>query len=113
MNHASVLSKEFQDIIKNGEASKYKDFFINWNTFWEGNGTMTEDGYIQPNEELIKDMLFRKPGMPILMVRMPDGKNVPYWNTFYQEVRYEKVDAQDLMKAMDIQYSAADRKSVV
>ena len=24
MNHASVLSKEFQDIIKNGEASKYK-----------------------------------------------------------------------------------------
>ena len=33
LNHASVLSKEFQDIIRNGEASEYKDFFINWNTF--------------------------------------------------------------------------------
>lgn len=107
LNHASVLSKQFQDILKNGENSKYKDFFINWNSFWNGHGTMTEEGYIQPNEELIKDMFFRKPGLPILMVRMPDGKNVPYWNTFYQEVRYEHIDAQDLMREMDIQYSSA------
>lgn len=107
LNHASVLSKQFQDILKNGEDSEYKDFFINWNSFWNGHGTMTEEGYIQPNEELIKDMFFRKPGLPILMVRMPDGKNVPYWNTFYQEVRYEHIDAQDLMREMDIQYSSA------
>jgi sucrose phosphorylase len=38
---------------------------------------------------------------------MPDGKEVPYWNTFYQEVKYEKIDAQDLMRAMDIQYALA------
>lgn len=107
LNHASVLSKQFQDILKNGEDSEYKDFFINWNSFWNGHGTMTEEGYIQPHEELIKDMFFRKPGLPILMVRMPDGKNVPYWNTFYQEVRYEHIDAQDLMREMDIQYSSA------
>ena len=31
-------------------------------------------------------MFFRKPGLPILMVEFPDGKKVPYWNTFYQEV---------------------------
>jgi len=42
-------------------------------------------------------------------VRMPDGKEVPYWNTFYQEVKYEKVDAQDLMRAMDIQYASAQK----
>ena len=107
LNHASVLSKQFQDILKNGEDSEYKDFFINWNSFWNGHGTMTEEGYLQPHEELIKDMFFRKPGLPILMVRMPDGKNVPYWNTFYQEVRYEHIDAQDLMREMDIQYSSA------
>lgn len=107
LNHASVLSKQFQDILKNGEDSEYKDFFINWNSFWNGHGTMTEKGYIQPHEELIKDMFFRKPGLPILMVRMPDGKNVPYWNTFYQEVSYEHIDAQDLMREMDIQYSSA------
>jgi sucrose phosphorylase len=111
LNHLSVLSKQFQDIIKNGEESKYKDFFINWNKFWDGCGTMTEGGYIQPDESYIKDMFFRKPGLPILMVRMPDKTEVPYWNTFYQEVQYPKLDAQDLMKNLDIQYLAADRLS--
>ncbi|SDB25424.1 sucrose phosphorylase [Pseudobutyrivibrio sp. YE44] len=109
LNHASVLSKEFQDIIKNGEKSKYKDFFIDWNKFWEGCGQMTEAGYIQPDEKYIKDMFFRKPGLPILMVRFPDGRNVPYWNTFYQEVRYKSLEAEDLMEVMDIQYVAAQR----
>ncbi len=109
LNHASVLSPQFQDLIKNGENSKYADFFINWNKFWEGKGQMTEEGYIQPDDEYIKDMFFRKPGLPILMVRMPDGKDVPYWNTFYQEVIYKRPDAMDLMGAMDIQYLAAER----
>ncbi|MBE5914608.1 MAG: glycosidase [Pseudobutyrivibrio ruminis] len=109
LNHASVLSKEFQDIIKNGENSKYKDFFIDWNKFWEGCGTLTKEGYIQPDEKYIKDMFFRKPGLPILMVRFPDGRNVPYWNTFYQEVRYKNLEAEDLMEKMDIQYVAATR----
>jgi len=108
LNHASVLSKQFQDILKNGENSEYKDFFINWNRFWDGCGEMTEEGYIQPRQELIKDMFFRKPGLPILMVRMPDGTDVPYWNTFYQEVQYKQLDAQDLMAKMDIQYLMAD-----
>jgi len=109
LNHSSVLSRQFQDILKNGENSKFKDFFINWNKFWEGCGQMTEDGYIQPDPEYIKDMFFRKPGLPILNVRMPDGKEVPYWNTFYQEVNYEKIDAQDLMKVMDIQFASAEK----
>ena len=111
LNHASVLSPQFQDLLKNGENSKYKDFFINWNKFWEGYGEMTEDGYIQPDQKYIKDMFFRKPGLPILMVRMPDGSDVPYWNTFYQEVQYPRFDAQDLMENMDIQYLAAQRLS--
>ena len=111
LNHASVLSPQFQDLVKNGEKSKYADFFINWNKFWEGCGEMTPEGYIQPKEEYIKDMFFRKPGLPILMVRMPDGKDVPYWNTFYQEVQYKRPDAQDLMSRMDIQYLAAQRLS--
>lgn len=108
LNHASVLSEQFQDIIKNGEKSKYKDFFINWNKFWEGCGEMTDDGYIQPDAKLIENMFFRKPGLPILMVRFPDGKNVPYWNTFYQEVKYPILDAQDIMNICDVQYCVAD-----
>jgi sucrose phosphorylase len=42
---------------------------------------------------------------------MPDGRDVPYWNTFYQEVQYPRFDAQDLMENMDIQYLAAQRLS--
>ena len=105
LNHASVLSKQFQDIIQNGDKSEYRDFFIDWNKFWEGCGEMTEDGYIQPDQKYIKDMFFRKPGLPILMVRFPDGRDVPYWNTFYQEVTYRTVDAQDLMQAAGLQYT--------
>ena len=108
LNHASVLSKQFQDIIKNGEKSEYRDFFIDWNKFWDGCGKMTEEGYIQPKPELIKDMFFRKPGLPILMVRFPDGKEVPYWNTFYQEVRYPSLDAVDIRNITGVQYSIAE-----
>ena len=108
LNHASVLSKQFQDIIKNGEESKYRDFFIDWNKFWDGCGEMTDDGYIQPRAELIKDMFFRKPGLPILMVRFPNGKEVPYWNTFYQEVRYPSVDAIDIRNMIAVQYGIAE-----
>lgn len=109
LNHASVLSKQFQDILEKGENSRYKDFFIDWNKFWEGYGEMTEEGYIQPDDKYIKDMFFRKPGLPILKVRMPDGKEVPYWNTFYQEVIYPRIDAQDIMREMEIQYSSAEK----
>jgi sucrose phosphorylase len=109
LNHSSVLSRQFQDILKNGENSIYKDFFINWNKFWEGCGQMTDEGYIQPDHEYIKDMFFRKPRLPILKVRIPDGKEVPYWNTFYQEVKYGKIDAQALMRAMDILYASAQK----
>jgi|WetSurSiteA1Bulk_404760.scaffolds.fasta_scaffold01876_4 sucrose phosphorylase len=109
LNHSSVLSRQFQDILKNGKNSIFKDFFIDWNKFWEGFGQMTEEGYIQPDPEYIKDMFFRKPGLPILNIRMPDGKEVPYWNTFYQEVRYDMIDAHDLMSVMDIQYTSAQK----
>ena len=72
---------------------------------------MTEEGYIQPEDKYIENMFFRKPGLPILMVRFPDGRDVPYWNTFYQEVQYKRPDAQDLMDKIDIQYLAAQRLS--
>ena len=86
LNHASAQSPQFRDLVEKGEASDYREFFIDWNQFWEGYGTMTEEGYIQPDESCLKQMFFRKPGLPILMVEFPDGKKVPYWNTFYQEV---------------------------
>ena len=107
LNHISVLSPQFQDIIRNGENSPYRDFFINWNSFWEGCGEMTEGGYIQPDEKYIRDMFFRKAGLPILMVRFPDGKDVPYWNTFYQEVIYNQINPLELVRQLNMQYQTA------
>ena len=107
LNHISVLSPQFQDILKNGDDSKYRDFFIDWNRFWEGCGEMTEGGYIQPDEKYIKDMFFRKAGLPILMVRFPDGREVPYWNTFYQEVNYPDLTPYELVRDLGLQYMAA------
>lgn len=113
LNHISVLSPQFQDIIKNGEKSEYKDFFINWNRFWEGYGKMTDKGYIQPDEKYIKNMFFRKEGLPILMVRFPDGTDVPYWNTFYQKVIYNAVDPLKLVRECGLQYETAVRVSEI
>ncbi len=87
LNHASVNSPQFQDLLRNGDASRYRDFFIDWNRFWDGCGELTPEGYISPRHEMIQDMFFRKPGLPLLLVPFPDGRKVPYWNTFYQEIR--------------------------
>lgn len=113
LNHSSVLSKQFQDILKHGENSKYQDFFIKWNDFWNGYGELTEEGYIQPYEKYSKNMYFRKPGLPILSILMPDGKEVPYWNTFYQEIKYKTIGVQELMKAMGLQYATALKLSEI
>lgn len=109
LNHASVLSPQFQHLTAHGEDSPFRDFFIDWNAFWEGEGEMTPEGYVQPHPEHIAKMFFRKPGLPILMVRFPDGRDVPYWNTFYQEVVYPRLSAHDLLEHLDIQYTAAQR----
>lgn len=94
LNHASAQSPQFQNLVKYGEQSEYKDFFINWNEFWKGYGDMTEEGFIKPEDKYLQKMFLRKPELPILMVQFPDGKKVPYWNTFYQEERYPQYYGQ-------------------
>lgn len=108
LNHASVLSPQFQSMVHDPD-SPYKDFFIDWNEFWKGEGEMTEEGYILPHKKHLDRMFFRKPGLPILMVRMPDGRDVPYWNTFYQQVDYQVPTVQQLMHASGLQYTRALR----
>lgn len=101
LNHASVMSPQFQDLLAKGGQSEYLDFFIDWNKFWEGCGEMSEGGYIQPDPRYIESMFFRKPGLPILMVRFPDGREVPYWNTFYQKV-WEEDGQRKYLGQMDL-----------
>ena len=51
LNHLSVASPQFKDLLKYGEDSKYKDFFINWNSFWDEHGTTNNKGVIVLKEE--------------------------------------------------------------
>lgn len=108
LNHASVQSPQFQDLVAHGEESAYRDFFIDWNRFWAGRGMMTGEGYIQPDPEAIRNMFFRKPGLPLLMVRFPDGKEVPYWNTFYQEISYALPSIADLRRIVGAGQGCSD-----
>jgi sucrose phosphorylase len=103
LNHLSVGSPQFQDLLKHGDKSKYKDFFIDWNKFWDSHGEMSPDGHVIPHEEYLEKLFMRKPGLPILKVRFPDGSDRPYWNTFYQEVAYHEVAARDLLQALAIE----------
>lgn len=97
LNHLSVASTQFKDLLQHGDKSKYKDFFINWNTFWEGYGEMGNDGIIIPKEEFLNKLFMRKSGLPILKVLFPDGTEKPYWNTFYQEITYNEISVEDLI----------------
>ncbi|MBW9257615.1 MAG: glycosidase [Candidatus Thiodiazotropha sp. (ex. Lucinisca nassula)] len=96
LNHLSVRSPQFLDILEKGFHSYYRDFFIDWNNFWEGEGEMGEDGYIIPNEAHLNKLFMRKPELPILLVRFPDGSERPYWNTFYQQIHYRTLEAEDI-----------------
>ncbi len=89
LNHLSVASPQFKDLIQNGEQSKFKDFFINWNEFWEGNGEFNDEGILIPRKDLLDQLFMRKSGLPILKVLFPDGSERPYWNTFYQKISIE------------------------
>lgn len=96
LNHLSVASPQFKDLIANGDQSKFKDFFIDWNEFWKGNGVLGEDGIIVPNKEFLDKLFMRKSGLPILKILFPNGEERPYWNTFYQKVSFQKINNSDL-----------------
>lgn len=86
LNHLSVGSPQFQDLLARGDDSPYRDFFIYWDAFWEGHGARVGDGPVVPDREHLDQLFMRKPGLPVLQVRFPDGTDRHYWNTFYQQV---------------------------
>jgi len=95
LNHLSVRSPQFVDLLENGNESPYLDFFIDWNKFWKEFGTMGENDHVVPDEEHLEKLFMRKPGLPILKMRFPDGSLQAYWNTFYQKVEFDEITAQD------------------
>ena len=109
LNHLSVASPQFQDLLQRGDASVYKDFFIDWNSFWKNNGTLGADGIIHPKKEYLEKLFMRKDGLPILEVYFPDGSKRPYWNTFYQKTTFNKILPSDLDGILD---SEAEKRHI-
>jgi len=95
LNHLSVRSPQFIDLLHNGDESPYRDFFIDWNEFWEGRGTMNDEGVIVPDKKHLDKLFMRKPDLPILKLHFPDGSLRVYWNTFYQKVEFDEITAHD------------------
>lgn len=102
LNHLSVGSPQFQDLLAKGTASAYKDFFIDWNAFWHGEGEMGPGCHIEPHQQHLDKLFMRKPGLPILCLHFPDGSERPYWNTFYQEITRQEITTEDLHGIADL-----------
>lgn len=102
LNHLSVASPQFKDLLNYGNKSKYKDFFINWNEFWKRTGVKKEDGIIIPKAEYLNKLFMRKSGLPVLKIHFPDGTEQPFWNTFYQQITYNKITAADLQSIEEL-----------
>jgi sucrose phosphorylase len=96
LNHLSVRSPQFIDMLEHGDESPYRDFFIDWNEFWQGQGVMEDSDHIVPYKEHLDKLFMRKPDLPILKVRFPDGSLRSYWNTFYQKVDFDEITAEEL-----------------
>lgn len=76
LNHISIRSGEFRDYMEKGDASPYKDMFIEWEKFWP-NGA--------PTEHDLEVMYRRKANGPYMEFTRRDGKTVKLWNTFFEE----------------------------
>jgi len=117
LNHLSVRSPQFVDLLEKGNDSPYRDFFIDWNEFWKDHGSMGENDFIVPDKEYLDKLFMRKPGLPILMLRFPDGSLKAYWNTFYQKVEFSEISVHDFenIQGMSKEDAAAiaDRVKVV
>jgi len=97
LNHLSVRSPQFQDLLLSGDESPFKTFFLDWNEFWLQHGTMGPHGRIMPKKEHLEKLFMRKPDLPILRVCFPDGSRKLYWNTFYQEVKFVEMAPHDFV----------------
>lgn len=109
LNHLSVRSPQFQDLLLRGEESPYKAFFIDWDEFWEGQGKKGRAGYLMPHDEHLNKLFMRKPVLPTLRVRFPDGQLKTYWNTFYQKVDFAEITAQDFSAVAGLSPEVAER----
>ena len=76
INHISRSSEYFQDYVKHGDASRYRDLFIRYRDFWPGG---------EPTQEQVDLIYKRKPRAPYVDVTLQDGSTEKIWCTFDEE----------------------------
>lgn len=74
INHMSVQSAIYQDYMEKHEESRYNDFFINWNRFWDGEPTQEEESKLYKRQEI-----------PYIDAQLKDGSTERLWTTFSPE----------------------------
>lgn len=75
VNHISASSEYFQDFLQKKESSEYKDFFIRYSKFWNG----------EPTQAQIDKIYKRKPRAPYIEAEFADGSKEKIWCTFCEE----------------------------
>jgi len=106
LNHLSVNSPQFRDLLLKGDDSEYSDFFIDWNEFWEGRGQKDAEGCIIPDTGHLNKLFMRKPELPVMKVRFDDGSKRFFWNTFYREISYAATTPDDFQGLNNLSGSA-------
>ena len=76
INHISRSSEYFQDFVAHKDASRYRDLFIRWESFWD-------EGRPYPSD--IDAIYKRKPRHPFTEVAFADGSSGKVWCTFDNE----------------------------
>ncbi len=109
LNHLSVNSPQFKDLLAHGRDSQYIDFFIDWNKFWQDHGTVDKDGCVIPNPEHLNKLFMRKPGLPVMKIRFPDHSDRFFWNTFYQEISFDEVSPSEIANIPGINQTSAGK----
>ena len=82
VNHISYKSEYVQDYLKNGEASPYRDFFIDLNKIWE-------DGIVRQSDI---DNMFLRRVKPYSTYQSEAFGEKTLWTTFGKEEPSEQVD---------------------
>jgi glycosidase len=98
LNHPSVASPQFRDLLERGDESEYKDFFLDWNAFWGCHEAPGEDGYVVPYNEHLQKLFLRKPGL--LVHALDRGTNV-HLLRWIDEIRTEGLQTINMLGCHD------------
>ncbi len=102
INHMSAQSLIYKDFIEKHNDSQYKDFFIHWNKFWDG----------EPSEEDFAKLYLRKE-TPYIEAKFKDGTTEKLWTTFSSEqIDIDCLHSEEAKKFLRIQLQNLAKRGI-